>query len=73
MQISFILVSLENITTDLVELNKGMELTKKEYVLRQTSPTPPVILADFLRNSEEKLLKLRTDTKTAQVCNSNSF
>ncbi|XP_052246158.1 formin-like protein isoform X2 [Dreissena polymorpha] len=60
------LVSMENITTDIHELEKGMELTKKESDLRRSSRDQPVILKDFLANSEDKLRKLLSDVKTAQ-------
>ena len=58
-------VSLENMTSDIHELEKGMELTKREYEARRERD-PPIILKDFLANSEDKLKKLRTDLKTAQ-------
>ena len=57
---------MENITTDVHELEKGMELTKREYDLRRSSRDQPLILKDFLNNSEEKLRKLLSDVKTAQ-------
>ena len=52
--------------TDLAELEKGMELTKREYEARK-GRDPPTILQDFLSNSEDKLKKLKQDSKTAQV------
>ena len=58
---------MENITTDIHELEKGMEMTKREYDLRRTSRDQLVILKDFLANSEDKLRKLLSDVKTAQV------
>ncbi len=60
-------VSLENILVDLNELDKGMELTKKELELRSRDRDPPLILKDFLNNSEDKMKKLKTDAKHAQV------
>ena len=60
-------VSIENITTDIHDLEKGMEQTKREYDLRKGSRDQPMILKDFLANSEEKLRKLLSDVKTAQV------
>ncbi|XP_053373201.1 formin-like protein isoform X2 [Mercenaria mercenaria] len=60
------LVSMENITTDVHELEKGMELTKREYDLRRSSRDQPLILKDFIANSEDKLRKLLSDVKTAQ-------
>jgi len=68
--ISFLLlhvaVSLENVITDIAEMEKGMEMTKREYEARKDRD-PPVILKDFLANSEDKIKKLRTDAKSAQV------
>ena len=63
-----ITVSMENIITDIHDLDKGMEMTKKEHDARKNSRDLPVILKDFLSNSEEKLKKLQSDLKTAQVC-----
>lgn len=59
-------MSLENIITDIAEMEKGMEMTKREYEARKDRD-PPVILKDFLTNSEDKIKKLRTDAKSAQV------
>ena len=59
-------VSLENVMTDLHEVDKGMDLTRREYEARKDRE-PPIILKDFLTNSEDKLKKLKTDAKTAQV------
>jgi len=61
-------VSLENVITDIAEMEKGMEMTKREYEARKDRD-PPVILKDFLVNSEDKIKKLRTDAKSAQVSN----
>ena len=61
-------VSLENVITDIAEMEKGMEMTKREYEARKDRD-PPVILKDFLANSEDKIKKLRTDAKSAQVRN----
>ncbi|EEB13774.1 conserved hypothetical protein [Pediculus humanus corporis] len=58
-------VSLENIVTDVHELEKGMELVKKEQELRGKE-RQIVVIKDFLGNSEEKLKKLKADTKIAQ-------
>ncbi|KAL1137587.1 hypothetical protein AAG570_009286 [Ranatra chinensis] len=56
-----VLVSLENIVADLAELEKGMEAVKRESEGRKER-----ILKDFLANSEDKLRRLRCDTRTAQ-------
>ena len=62
----FIAVSIENIVTDLTELTRGMDMTKREFEARKERD-PPLILKDFLNNSEDKLKKLKQDAKTAQV------
>lgn len=58
-------VSLENVITDVHELEKGMEMVRKEADLR-VKGAQTHILKDFLNNSEEKLKKIRIDTKNAQ-------
>jgi len=59
-----IAVSLENAITDIADMEKGMEMTKEEYEARKD---PPIILKDFLDNSEDKFQKLQDDAKSAQV------
>ena len=66
-QIYISIVSMENINTDIHELERGMELTKRESITRKDSRDHPVILKDFLANSEEKFKKLLGDVNTAQV------
>ena len=61
-----IAVSLENVITDIADMEKGMEMTKREYEARKDRD-PPIILKDFLANSEDKIKKLRADAKSAQV------
>lgn len=56
-------VSLENIITDVTELEKGMEQTKKEHDryrdMRSAEGQAAVaVLRDFLGNSEDKLRKV---------------
>lgn len=58
-------VSLENIMTDVADLEKGMEMVRKEADMRNKGPQS-VVLKDFLTNSEEKLRKLKHEAKTAQ-------
>ncbi|XP_055857037.1 formin-like protein isoform X2 [Episyrphus balteatus] len=58
-------VSLENIITDMHDLEKGMELVKKEADIR-VKGAPTHILRDFLNNSEDKLKKIKCDLKVAQ-------
>jgi hypothetical protein len=63
-------VSLENIVTDVQELEKGMDLVRKEADLRGTGKErgsgQSVVLRDFLANSEEKLRRLKADGRSAQ-------
>lgn len=59
-------VSLENVVTDVNELEKGMEVVRKEAELKGKGPHNHV-LKDFLTNSEEKLKKIRHELKSAQV------
>ncbi|XP_069966996.1 formin-like protein isoform X3 [Bactrocera oleae] len=58
-------VSLENIVTDVHDLEKGMELVKKEAEQR-VKGTQTHILRDFLNNSEDKLKKIKMELKNAQ-------
>lgn len=58
-------VSLENLMTDVSELEKGMENVRKEADVRNKGPHNH-ILKDFLNNSEEKLRKMRQEAKNAQ-------
>lgn len=58
-------VSLENVITDVNELEKGMEIVRKEVVAAGKN-AQNVVLKDFLTNSEDKLKKISADTKVAQ-------
>jgi len=58
---------LENVITDVNELEKNMDIVKKECETRGYGNAQHVmVLRDFLNNSEEKLKKLKNETKTAQ-------
>ncbi|KAJ6647920.1 Formin-like protein [Pseudolycoriella hygida] len=59
-------VSLENVVADVSELEKGMEIVRKEADLRGKGQ-PILVLKDFLNNSEEKLKKVKQDVKIAQT------
>lgn len=59
-------VSLENVMVDVNELEKGMEVVRKEADVRNNKIVSNPILKDFLMNSEEKLRKLKTEAKNAQ-------
>lgn len=58
-------VSLENVIADVNELEKGMEVVRKEVEQRGKN-TQNLVLKDFLANSEDKLKKISADTKVAQ-------
>ncbi|XP_030372187.1 formin-like protein isoform X5 [Scaptodrosophila lebanonensis] len=58
-------VALENIVTDVQELEKGMDLVRKEAELR-VKGAQTHILRDFLNNSEDKLKKIKSDLRHAQ-------
>ncbi|XP_013372897.1 PREDICTED: formin-like protein 2 [Chinchilla lanigera] len=55
-------VSLENVLLDVKELQRGMDLTKREYTMHDHN----VLLRDFLLHSEGKLKKLQDDARIAQ-------
>jgi len=64
--------SLENIMTDVQELEKGMNLTTKELTARQNNPTTArvqqnMVLKDFVDNATEQLRKLAADANGAKV------
>lgn len=56
-------VSLENVLMDVRELQRGMELTKREYSMHGHN----TMLKDFIAHNESKLKKLQDDAKIAQV------
>lgn len=56
-------VSLENVLMDVRELNRGMELTKREYSMHGHN----TMLKEFIAHNESKLKKLQDDAKIAQV------
>ncbi|ESO06680.1 hypothetical protein HELRODRAFT_155739 [Helobdella robusta] len=58
-------VSLENILSDISELDKGMELTRREYEHRKDRDVP-IILKDFVSNADDKIKKLKIEAKQAQ-------
>lgn len=65
--INFCIVSLENVITDVNELEKNMEIVKKECEPRGFGNSQHVtVLRDFLNNFEDKLKRLKNETKTAQ-------
>lgn len=56
-------VSLDNVLLDVKELQRGMELTKREYSMHGHN----TMLKDFITHNESKLKKLQDDAKIAQV------
>lgn len=56
-------VSLENVLLDVKELQRGMELTKREYSMHGHN----TMLKEFIAHNESKLKKLQDDAKIAQV------
>lgn len=56
-------VSLENVLLDVKELQRGMDLTKREYTMHDHN----TLLKDFILSNEGRLKKLQDDAKIAQV------
>ncbi|EHH54870.1 hypothetical protein EGM_03968, partial [Macaca fascicularis] len=56
-------VSLENVLLDVKELQRGMDLTKREYTMHDHN----TLLKEFILNNEGKLKKLQDDAKIAQA------
>lgn len=65
--------SLENIMTDVNELERGMVLTRKELTARESDPgqarkqAQNLALKDFVDNASEQLKKLATDAAQAKT------
>ncbi|KAJ8012851.1 hypothetical protein DPEC_G00047160 [Dallia pectoralis] len=55
-------VALENVLLDVKELQRGMDLTKREYSMHGHN----TVLKDFITHNEGKLKKLQDDAKIAQ-------
>ncbi|XP_054614628.1 formin-like protein 1 [Dunckerocampus dactyliophorus] len=56
------LVSLDIILQDIRFLERGMEMTKKEFLVQDDSP----VLKEFIKSNSEQLESLMKDSKTAQ-------
>ncbi|XP_070778577.1 formin-like protein 1 [Enoplosus armatus] len=56
------LVSLDGILQDIRSLERGMEMTKKEFLVQDDSP----VLKEFIKTNSEQLEYLIKDSKTAQ-------
>ncbi|XP_028170439.1 formin-like protein isoform X6 [Ostrinia furnacalis] len=60
-------VSLENVLSDVCELERGMEAVRKELEARDSHRAANNhVLRDFLANAADKLRRLRTESKHAQ-------
>jgi len=65
--------SLENVMTDVNELEKGMKLTLRELEARQNAPSNAsktqrnIALKDFCDNANEQLKKLKVDANNAKA------
>nr|XP_033773838.1 formin-like protein 1 isoform X1 [Geotrypetes seraphini] len=55
-------VSLDSVLSDVRALQRGMELTRKEFMKQDDS----MVLKEFLRSNSDMLDKLQADSKTAQ-------
>lgn len=62
-------MSLENVLMDVKELNRGMELTKREYSMHGHN----TMLKDFIAHNENKLKKLQDDAKIGQVTSAQNL
>ncbi|MGH0143302.1 UNVERIFIED_CONTAM: hypothetical protein FKN15_033194 [Acipenser sinensis] len=60
-------VSLDNVLMDVKELQRGMDLTKREYSMHGHN----TILKDFINTNEGKLKKLQDDAKISQAISLN--
>lgn len=56
-------VSLDGILQDIRSLERGMEMTKKEFLVQDDSS----VLKDFIKANSEQLETLAKDSKRAQV------
>merc|ERR1712179_573505 len=65
--------SLENVMTDVAELEKGMKLTLRELEARQSAPPSAsktqrnIALKDFCDNANDKLKTLKVDANNAKA------
>lgn len=57
------LVSLDSILQDVCALERGMEVTQKEFAVQEDNP----VLQDFLTSNNDLLDSVVGDGKTAQV------
>lgn len=58
-------VSMENVISDVAELDKGMDQVRREADVKNKGPQN-IVLRDFLNNSEDKLRKMKVDSKNAE-------
>lgn len=57
-------VSLDSVLGDVRSLQRGLELTQREFVRQDDC----LVLKEFLRTNSPIMDKLLADSKTAQVC-----
>lgn len=60
---SYVAVSLENVLLDVKELQRGMDLTRRENSMHGHNS----LLKDFIHHNEARLKKLLDDARIAQV------
>lgn len=60
-------MSLENVLSDVKELQRGMELTWREFSVSHNAT-----LKDFISRNESRLSKLQEDARIAQVRNTHT-
>ena len=56
-------VSLENLTIDIRQMTSGIQLCKREFAQQHDN----TVLREFLLNNEDKVKKLDSDMKKAEV------
>ncbi|XP_063364518.1 formin-like protein isoform X1 [Cydia amplana] len=59
-------VSLENVVSDVSELERGMEAVRRECEAREAHRAAAPHVRDFLNNAHDKLRRTRTEAKLAQ-------
>jgi len=63
----WITVSLENLTADVSELEKGIEATYRELEAARACRESVAVLEEFLVNAQRQMNLLKDDCKKAQV------
>lgn len=60
-------MSLENVLLDVKELQRGMDLTRREYSMHGHNS----LLKDFIHHNETRLKKIQDDARISQVQGNN--